>query len=387
MYRGRTPGYVILEDGTVYEGFGFGAGGRVLGEVVFNTAMTGYQEVATDPSYHGQMVTFTYPMIGNYGVSEAMGESNTVHSRGIIVREVKNGGHNRSAPEPWVDWLERNGVVGVGGIDTRALTRRIREEGAMTGCVASGRSLSADDLLEEVRNHPSITGRDLVGEVTNPEIRGEGPETAEFHVVALDYGMKQSILNNLTAVGCRVTVMPAQSRAEEVMAYGPNGVFLSNGPGDPEPLGYAVETIRQLVGQIPIFGICLGHQLIARALGLKTFKMKFGHRGINHPVKNYLWDRIEITSQNHGFAVAPAPGAAAFAEADNPSAVGGEKMEMDSEFGRVRVTHLNLNDGTVEGLRLVGRPVFSVQYHPEAGPGPHDGLYLFREFAEMMRYV
>jgi len=386
MHRSGAPGYVILEDGTVYEGFGFGASGRVLGEIVFNTGMTGYQEVVTDPSYHGQMVTFTYPMIGNYGVSETRRESNSVHSRGVIVREAKNTHSNQSSEEAWVDWLERKGVVGVGGVDTRALTRRIRDQGAMNGAIAGGEDISVEEILEEVRSHPSLLGRDLAGEVSSPEVRVEGPKTAEHHVVVFDYGVKRSILRNILMAGCRVTVVPARTSAAEVMAYSPDGVLLSNGPGDPEPLHYAVKTIGELLGRVPVFGICLGHQLMAQALGLGTFKLKFGHRGINHPVKNYLLDRIEITSQNHGFAVALPEGWAEIAEeAGYPAHVEPEKLEMDSEFGRVRFTHLNLNDGTVEGLRVLDLSAFSVQYHPEAGPGPHDSFYLFGEFTEMMR--
>src|SRR5680860_1322445 len=346
--------------------------------------------VATDHAPHashdGKMVTFTYPMIGNYGVSETRRESNSVHSRGVIVREAKNTHSNQSSEEAWVDWLERKGVVGVGGVDTRALTRRIRDQGAMNGAIAGGEDISVEEILEEVRSHPSLLGRDLAGEVSSPEVRVEGPKTAEHHVVVFDYGVKRSILRNILMAGCRVTVVPARTSAAEVMAYSPDGVLLSNGPGDPEPLHYAVKTIGELLGRVPVFGICLGHQLMAQALGLGTFKLKFGHRGINHPVKNYLLDRIEITSQNHGFAVALPEGWAEIAEeAGYPAHVEPEKLEMDSEFGRVRFTHLNLNDGTVEGLRVLDLSAFSVQYHPEAGPGPHDSFYLFGEFTEMMR--
>ncbi len=407
MYRGDVPGYVVLSDGTVFAGFGFGAPGRVLGEVVFNTGMTGYQEIATDPSYHGQMVTFTYPMIGNYGVSDRLLESADVHSRAIIVREVKNTAWNATCPEPWVDWLTDRGVVGVGGIDTRALTRRIREHGAMTACVAAGRDLKVNDLLAAARGFPSMTGLDLASEVTCREpyewaasdwvpSRWEpGTETpvgeAELHVVAMDYGIKRSILRNLTAVGCRATVVPAFWTAEQVLALKPDGVFLSNGPGDPAAVEYAVETIDGLIGKVPIFGICLGHQLLARAVGFSTYKLKFGHRGINHPVRDYLTGRVEITSQNHGFAVEPPEVVRAALERGSvvgPGGVAGlhaEDMVLDSRFGRVQVTHLNLNDGTVEGLCLLDLPAYSVQYHPEAGPGPHDSYYLFRQFTQLMR--
>ncbi|MHB8869464.1 MAG: glutamine-hydrolyzing carbamoyl-phosphate synthase small subunit [Thermoleophilia bacterium] len=385
MYRSDIPGYVVLEDGTVFQGFGFATSGRVVGEIVFNTSMTGYQEVATDPSYHGQMVAFTYPMIGNYGAGEHLLESGSVHSKAVVVREVKNTNYNRTCPDAWVEWLNHNGVVGVGGVDTRALTRRIRERGAMTACVAAGSEFRVNDLLEEVRAFPSMSGQDLAREVTCARPYPVGEPDAHFHVVAFDYGMKRSILKNLLEVGCRVTVVPAHWTAAQVLQLEPDGVFLSNGPGDPEPVNYAVEAIRGLLGRVPVFGICLGHQLLALAVGFKTYKLKFGHRGINHPVKNYLRDAIEITSQNHGFAVESLPLVAKVAATGGDlSAIDPALMIADSTVGAVQVTHLNLNDGTVEGLRLRDVPAFSVQYHPEAGPGPHDSIYLFREFVDLM---
>jgi carbamoyl-phosphate synthase small subunit len=404
MYRGDVPGYVVLQDGTVFCGFGFGAQGRVLGEVVFNTGMTGYQEIATDPSYHGQMVVFTYPMIGNYGAAEHLLESAEVHSRAVIVREVKNTAWNATCPEAWVDWLTARGIVGVAGIDTRALTKRIREHGAMTACVAAGPDLQVNDLLDAACAFPSMSGRDLATAVTCREPHEWVPETpvsgnqgtehpeaeARFRVVAYDFGMKRSILRNLTAVGCQVTVVPAHWTAGQTLALEPDGVFLSNGPGDPAAVGYAVGAIQDLLGKVPVFGICLGHQLLALAVGLSTYKLKFGHRGANHPVRNHLTGRIEITSQNHGFAVEPP---AVVREALDRGSVVGESgvaklsagdMVLDSSFGPVQITHLNLNDGTVEGLRLLDRPAYSVQYHPEAGPGPHDSYYLFRQFTDLM---
>ena len=394
MYRGDVPGYVVLSDGTVYSGFGFGAEGVVLGEVVFNTAMTGYQEIVTDPSYHGQMVTFTYPLIGNYGVADHLLESARVHSQAVIVREVKNTAWNSTCPGRWVDWLQERGIVGVGGIDTRALTRHIREQGAMTGCVAAGRALRVNDLLAAARSHPGMAGRDLVSAVTCQEpyewpSAGDAPRPL-YRVVAYDYGIKRSILRNLSSVGCQVTVVPAHWTAEATLAMEPDGVFLSNGPGDPAAVGYAVGTVRDLLGKVPVFGICLGHQLLALALGFSTYKLKFGHRGINHPVRNFLTGHVEITSQNHGFAMEPPP---VVQDALERGAVVGEggvsglradDMILESTFGPAQVTHLNLNDGTVEGLRLLEMPAYSVQYHPEAGPGPHDSYYLFRQFAELM---
>ncbi len=415
MYRGEVPGYVVLQDGTVFSGFGFGAQGTVLGEAVFNTGMTGYQEVVTDPSYHGQMVTFTYPMIGNYGAADHLLESYEAHSRAVIVREIKNSTWNSTCPEAWVDWLAQRGIVGVAGIDTRALTRRLREQGAMTACVAAGVDLDIEDLLAAARDFPSMAGRDLASAVTcaapyhwapdcttldapTPALTGsgvpvwEGPaRPAEFHVVAYDFGIKLSILRNLATVGCRVTVVPASTSPEQVLAFQPDGVFLSNGPGDPAAVGYAVDNVRGLLGKVPVFGICLGHQLLALALGLSTYKLKFGHRGINHPVRNYLSGRIEITSQNHGFAVEPPEAvraAMAGLDSSGPAALAaltGDDMVLSTPFGPAQVTHLNLNDGTVEGLRLFDLPAYSVQYHPEAGPGPHDSHYLFHQFTECMR--
>ncbi len=401
MYRGETPGWVVLSDGTVYEGFGFGAQGRVLGEAVFNTSMTGYQEVVTDPSYQGQIVTFTYPLIGNYGASEHLLESSEVHSLAVVVREVKNTAWNSTCSEAWVDWLCRRGVVGVAGVDTRALTRRLREQGAMNACVASGADLRVEDLLAAARGLASMAGSELVGAVTcaepydwEPEAATPGPEASAsapaFRVAAYDFGIKRSILRQLAAAGCRVTVVPASWKAEQVLALKPDGVFLSNGPGDPAAVGYAIETIRGLIGKVPVFGICLGHQLLSLAVGLSTYKLKFGHRGANHPVRDYLTGRVEITSQNHGFAVEPpdvvrrALERGAVVGDGGVTALSADDMLLDSTFGRVQITHLNLNDGTVEGLRLLEHPAYSVQYHPEAGPGPHDSRYLFDRFAESM---
>ncbi|HLA81492.1 MAG TPA: carbamoyl phosphate synthase small subunit, partial [Thermoleophilia bacterium] len=315
-------------------------------------------------------------------------------SKAIIVREIKNTAWNATCPEAWVDWLTARGIVGVAGIDTRALTRRLREHGAMTACVAAGPDLHVNDLLAAARDFPSMNGLDLASLVTCREpyewpTDEAGVET-RFRVVAFDYGIKRSILRNLAAVGCHTTVVPAGWTPEQVLALEPDGVFLSNGPGDPAAVGYAVETIRGLLGKVPVFGICLGHQLVALAVGFSTYKLKFGHRGINHPVRNYLTGRIEITSQNHGFAVEPPPVVRDALDRGAVVGVGGVaglsagNMMLDSEFGAVQVTHLNLNDGTVEGLRLLEMPAYTVQYHPEAGPGPHDSHYLFRQFVDLM---
>jgi carbamoyl-phosphate synthase small subunit len=411
MYRDMQPGCVVLEDGTVYSGFGFATQGRAIGEIVFNTSMTGYQEILTDPSYHGQLITFTYPMIGNYGTSDNLQESGSVHSRAVIVREIKNTAWNRTCPKACIDWLADRSIVGVGGIDTRALTRHIRDRGAMRACVAAGPDLRPEEMLSETRSHPPMAGSDLASAVTCAQpYEWDGATTAggaptpggtsadaaaspdrRFRVVAYDYGVKRSILKCLAAAGCEVTVVPASWAADEVLALRPAGVFLSNGPGDPAAVGYAVETIRGLLGRVPIFGICLGHQLAALALGISTYKLKFGHRGANHPVRNYLTGQVEITSQNHGFAVEPPPSVqraiakGAVIGEDGVADLKPEELMLDSEFGRVQVTHLNLNDGTVEGLKLLDAPLFTVQYHPEAAPGPHDSRYLFGQFVNLMR--
>jgi carbamoyl-phosphate synthase small subunit len=368
-----APAKLALEDGTIYTGRSFGAAGETFGEVVFNTSMTGYQEVLTDPSYKGQIVAMTYPLIGNYGINAEDRESARPQVEGFIVRELARSPSNYRSLGTLDAYLSENGVLGLEGIDTRALVRRLRVRGAMTG-VLSTVDLDDASLLRKARNSPNIVGRDLVREVVpqHPFAWGEGfvsalvsqlqpCRPALHHVVALDFGMKWNIPRCLVQVGCRVTVVPGTATAEQVLAYNPDGVFLSNGPGDPEPLGYAIDTIRQLVGKKPIFGICLGHQLLGLALGGKTFKLKFGHRGANQPVLNERTQKVEITTQNHGFAVSR------------------DGLPTDLE-----PTHTNLNDGTLEGMRHRRLPVFSVQYHPEASAGPHDSAYLFEEFRKLM---
>jgi len=350
---------LALEDGTVFEGIGYGASGETTGEVVFNTSMMGYQEILTDPSYAGQIVTMTYPMIGNYGVNEEDDESSKIWASGFVVREGVGAYSNWRATGGLEERLKREGIVGIQEIDTRALTKRIRKTGAMRGIISTG-DLSVESLVKKALAAPGLFGQGLVGRVTAGqayEWRGEG----DFKVAALDFGIKTNILRSLEAHGCRATVLPATASAEDILALEPDGIFLSNGPGDPREADYAVGVIKKLLGVKPIFGICLGHQLLALALGGKTYKLKFGHRGGNQPVKNLATGRVEITAQNHGYAVDP-----------------------DSLPGQVDVTHISLNDGTNEGFRCRDIPAFSVQYHPESAPGPHDSVYLFKEFTEMM---
>jgi carbamoyl-phosphate synthase small subunit len=363
---------LALEDGTVYTGRRFGAVGETFGEVVFNTSMTGYQEVLTDPSYKGQIVAMTYPLIGNYGVNTEDTESGHPQVEGFIVRELSRTPSNFRSHGTLDAYLAEHKVIGIEGIDTRALVRRLRVRGTMTG-ILSTTDLDDASLVHKARTSPGIVGRDLVREVMPPRpfewkegfispLATYLPQrTPTHHVVALDYGMKWNILRCLTQVGCRVTVLPGAATAEQVLAQKPDGVFLSNGPGDPAPLTYAIDTIRSLAGKTPIFGICLGHQLLGLALGGETFKLKFGHRGANQPVLNQVTQRVEITTQNHGFAV----------RTDN--------LPADLES-----THVNLNDGTLEGMRHRRWPIFSVQYHPEASAGPHDSTYLFEEFRKRM---
>ena len=363
---------LALEDGTVYTGRSFGATGETAGEVVFNTSMTGYQEVLTDPSYRGQIVTMTYPLIGNYGVNTDDRESGKPQVQGFIVRELTRIPSNFRAQETLDDYLRCHNIIGVEGLDTRALVRRLRVVGAMKG-ILSTTDLDDASLVNKARTSPGIVGRDLVREViptetttwtegfTNRFVTYLPPRQPTHHVVALDFGMKHNIPRCLVQVGCRVTVLPGTAAAADVLAQKPDGVFLSNGPGDPEPLRYAIHTVAQLAGKTPIFGICLGHQLLGLALGGQTFKLKFGHRGANQPVLNHLTQRVEITTQNHGFAV-----------------------RLDTLPRDLEPTHINLNDQTLEGMRHKRYPLFSVQYHPEASAGPHDSGYLFEEFQKLM---
>jgi carbamoyl-phosphate synthase small subunit len=367
-----APGYVLLADGMRFDGELCGDAGAVTGEVVFNTSMTGYQEAVTDPSYAGQIITFTYPLIGNYGVSAAAMESDRVHARAVIMRDAHNGEDVASAEGGWLDWLADCGVAAISGVDTRALVRHIRDAGAMRGGVFAA-ELAQDAARDRVAAEPPMDGADLARTVTPAEpVRFEG---AGPHVVGIDTGIKMSIIRQLRERGCRVTLLPCAATADEILAQDPDLVFLANGPGDPAALGYVVANVRELVGKRPVFGICLGHQLLCRAVGLQTFKLPFGHRGANHPVKDLRSGKIDITAQNHGFAV-QGPGGEPTIEGDAP-------VRWETDFGAAELTHLNLYDRTVEGLVLRDVPGATVQYHPEAGPGPHDARYLFDRFLEL----
>ncbi|MBD2122576.1 glutamine-hydrolyzing carbamoyl-phosphate synthase small subunit [Trichocoleus sp. FACHB-262] len=372
------PALLVLADGSVYRGWSFGAPGTTIGEVVFNTGMTGYQEVLTDPSYCGQIVTFTYPELGNTGVNPEDDESARPQVRGAIARNICPRPSNWRSTQSLSDYLKQHNIPGIYGIDTRALTRKLRSAGAMNGAIST-EILDPTELLEQVQNAPSMAGLNLVQEVTtstiyewsdptdsvwefSPTAQNDESGSTLLTVVALDFGIKRNILRRLASYGCRVLVVPADTPPDEIMKYNPDGIFLSNGPGDPAAVTEGIATTKALLtSQKPIFGICMGHQILGLSLGAETFKLKFGHRGLNQPAG--LKQRIEITSQNHGFAIAPEslPGA------------------------DVEITHLNLNDRTVAGLRHKSLPLFSVQYHPEASPGPHDADYLFENFVQAMR--
>ncbi|MGQ9806705.1 MAG: glutamine-hydrolyzing carbamoyl-phosphate synthase small subunit [Chlorobiales bacterium] len=360
-----TKARLVLENGSVFEGVAFGCIGEAQGEVVFNTSHTGYQEILTDPSYKGQMVCMTYPLIGNYGANMRDRESEQVWASGFIVGELSELYSNFEAEFGLDEYLNAQGVMGISGIDTRRLVKLLREQGAMQGVISTESHIA--NLIKKAQAVPKMNGQDLASTVTRGKtftLKGDAPLC---RVVAFDYGMKQNILQMLVQSGCEVTVVPAQTPAEEVVRLAPDGIFLSNGPGDPEAVGYAVDAIKFLANpkkvgrEIPMFGICLGHQLLALALGAETYKLKFGHHGGNHPVKNLMTGKIEITAQNHGFAVDP-----------------------KTLPKYLELTHLNLYDQTVEGFRHKKLPIFSVQYHPEASPGPHDSYYLFDEFSTLI---
>jgi carbamoyl-phosphate synthase small subunit len=372
------PALLVLADGTAYPGFSFGALGTTIGEVVFNTGMTGYQEVLTDPSYSGQMVTFTYPELGNTGINSDDEESDRPHVKGVIARNICQRPSNWRSSQSLPDYLKHHNVIGIYGIDTRSLTRKLRSSGAMNGAIST-EILDPADLVLQVQAAPSMAGLNLVKAVTTnrtyewtepTEALWEFSDSAaksstvpqKFTVVALDFGIKRNILKRLASYGCRVIVVPADTSAEEILSHNPDGIFLSNGPGDPAAVMEGIATTRSLLDSgKPIFGICMGHQVLGLALGAETFKLKFGHRGLNHPAG--LTKKIEITSQNHGFAIEP------------------DSLALD----RLEITHLNLNDRTVAGLKHKTLPIFSVQYHPEASPGPHDADYLFEQFIGTFR--
>jgi carbamoyl-phosphate synthase small subunit len=353
---------LALEDGTVYHGTAFAGQGEVSGEVVFNTSMAGYQEVLTDPSYRGQIVTMTYPLIGNYGINSEDVESGRIQVEGLVIREYEPLPSNWRSQRTLGDYLNEQGVIAIEGIDTRALTRHIRLAGAMKGVISAG-DLDPDTLVKKARTSPGLVGRDLIKEVTCHEpYEWPLPNKSRFEVVILDCGMKFNIARSLARRGCHVTVVPAYTSSAEIRALNPDGIVVSNGPGDPEPLRYVVDTIKDLIPDYPIFGICLGHQILGLAFGGRTYKLKFGHRGANHPVRHLRTGKVEITAQNHGFCV-----------------------DMDSMKDRdIEVTHINLNDQTLEGIRHRRLPILSVQYHPEASPGPHDSTYLFDEFVTLL---
>ena len=370
-----TPALLVLADGTSYKGWSFGATGTAIGEVVFNTAMTGYQEVATDPSYCGQIVTFTYPELGNTGVNPDDEESAHPHIRGAIARNICWRPSNWRSTQSFPDYLKEHNIPGIYGIDTRSLTRKLRSSGAMNGGIST-EILDTGELLKQVTAAPSMAGLNLVREVTTTEVYEwsdptdrhwefrpvvDGDNSEPLTVVAIDFGIKRNILRRLASYGCRVIVVPADTAPEDILKHNPDGIFLSNGPGDPSAVSEGIETTKALLKQEkPVFGICMGHQILGLSMGAETFKLKFGHRGLNHPAG--LQRQVEITSQNHGFAI----------DADT----------LDAE---VEITHLNLNDRTVAGLRHKSLPFFSVQYHPEASPGPHDADYLFEQFVQTMR--
>ena len=368
-----STAYVLLEDGARFDGIACGAPGPAVGEIVFTTSMSGYQEAMSDPSYAGQLIAFTFPMIGNYGVSPRAMESDRIHARAAIMRAAIDRADAAGAESGWLSWLAEHGVAAISDVDTRDLVRHIRAQGAMRGGVFPA-ELSEAQARNLVSAEPAMTGRDLAAAVTPAQpivLEPTGPG-AGVRIAMIDTGVKRSIVENLRARGVRVELHPCSVSAAELSHGDPDAIFLANGPGDPGALDYIVATVRELIGKVPVYGICLGHQLLCRALGLETYKLPFGHHGANHPVKDLVTGRIEITSQNHGFAVLGPDG--------SPTIDTDEAVRWETDFGAAELTHLNLYDRTVEGLALRDAPGATVQYHPEAGPGPHDALHLFDRF-------
>jgi carbamoyl-phosphate synthase small subunit len=375
--------YILLEDGTRFDGEACGADGHAVGEIVFTTGMSGYQESMTDPSFAGQLIAYTYPHVGNYGASSQAMESERAWARAAIMREACNREDAPTAERGWLDWLTDCGVHAIGGVDTRSLVMHIREAGAMRGGVFPA-SMSESEARELIDAEPPMAGQDLARLVTPDRVSrhgygdggdpGELPAGAGPRISVIDTGIKASMVRELVARGARVSLHPCTTSAEDLLAEDPDAVFLSNGPGDPAALSYIVDTVREIVGKKPVWGICLGHQLLCRAVGLETFKLPFGHHGANHPVRDLQTGRVEITSQNHGFA-ALGPGGSRTIDSDEP-------VRWDTDFGAAALSHVNLYDRTVEGLELLDVPGGTVQYHPEAGPGPHDSLYLFDRFLQ-----
>ena len=371
----NNSAFLLLSDGTLFDGISFAHQGIVFGEVVFNTGITGYQEVITDPSYFGQLITFTYPEIGNTGINYEDQESETPSIKGVVIRQLAHKPSNWRSNLSFEEWLDNNNIVGIKGIDTRALVRHLRSKGSLNGVICSEQNINMDELLNKLKSMPPMKGRNFVDEVTTKsayewdsvkapkfDLRIRNKKEVPYTVVAIDFGIKRSILNRLVAYGCKIHILPASATLREILSYKPEGVFLSNGPGDPAAVTNGISLVKDLINKIdiPLFGICLGHQILGLALGAKTFKLSYGHRGLNHPcgIKGHL----DITSQNHGFAIDPAT------------------LSKDI----VEVSHLNLNDGTVAGISMLNRPIFGIQYHPEAGPGPHDADHHFEYFVSLM---
>lgn len=361
----RQPAVVLLEDGTLYRGYAVGATGTTTGEICFNTGMTGYQEIFTDPSYFGQILVATNAHIGNYGTRKKETESDSIKIAGLICKNFSQEYSRKKAKKSLQEYFEKENLVGISDVDTRAIVRHIRSRGAMNAVISS-EELDPAKLQAVLDKTPSMSGLELASKVSTPETYHYGNEESPLNVAVIDYGIKRNILKNLARQGCYLKVFPAKTPYEEIAAWRPDGYFLSNGPGDPGAMDYAVETTMKILAEDkPLFGICLGHQILARAVGIPTYKMHHGHRGINHPVKNLVTGKSEITSQNHGFGVSP--------------------EAIQQNLDKVEITHLNLNDETVEGIRIQGKKAFSVQYHPEASPGPHDAQYLFKEFLRLMQ--